>query len=210
MTANDREPPPKSMLYTRSGDTGETSLFGGGRVPKDHPRVEAYGTVDELNSAIGVAIAFLPSSLTSVGHPPEADSPDRLLSELTAIQNELFNIGAELASETAADKAAAFAAAFTDADAKITALEALTDTLDAALPPLETFILPSGSQAGALLHLCRTICRRAEREVVRLGHTEPVNPEITRYLNRLSDLLFALARYVNHAEGHPETPWRKG
>jgi cob(I)alamin adenosyltransferase len=207
MTTNDNNPPPKSMLYTRSGDTGETSLFGGGRVSKDHPRVEAYGTVDELNSAIGVAIAALHGSPTPVGQGP---NPDRLRAELAAIQNELFNIGAELASETAGDKAAAFAAAFTDADTKIATLESLTDELDASLPPLETFILPSGSRAGALLHLCRTICRRAEREVVSLSHTEPVNPDITRYLNRLSDFLFALARYVNQVEGKPETPWRKG
>jgi cob(I)alamin adenosyltransferase len=195
MADNDDNPPPKSMLYTRSGDTGETSLFGGGRVPKDHPRVEAYGTVDELNSAIGAAIAFLPSQafLPAHGEGTRTTSGARPLDipvELTSIQNELFNIGAELASETASDKAAAFAAAFTDADAKIAALESLTDKLDASLPPLETFILPSGSQAGA--------------------HTEPVNPDITRYLNRLSDLLFALARYVNHAEGHPESPWHKG
>ncbi len=186
----------RSKLYTRSGDTGLTGLFGGGRVPKDHPRVAAYGDVDELNSAIGVAIAFL--------------TDQRLITELTSIQNELFNIGSELASETAGEKAAAFGQMFTDPDRKITALETLTDELDASLPQLETFILPSGSQAGALLHLCRTVCRRAERSVVTLGHQEPVNPDLLRYLNRLSDLLFALARYVNAADGKPETSWHKG
>jgi cob(I)alamin adenosyltransferase len=187
---------PRSKLYTRSGDTGLTGLFGGGRVPKDHPRVAAYGAVDELNSALGVAIAFLTDA--------------NLIAELTSVQNELFNIGSELASETAGKKAAAFGQLFTDSDRKIAALESLTDQFDTSLPQLETFILPSGSQAGALLHLCRTVCRRAEREVVHLHHEEPVNPDLIRYLNRLSDLLFALARYVNHADGKPETLWRKG
>jgi cob(I)alamin adenosyltransferase len=187
--------PPKSQIYTRSGDTGTTALFGGGRVPKDHPRVEAYGAVDELNSAIGVAISFM-------SHPG-------LVSELSAIQNELFNVGAELSSESGTQKAADFARLFTDADAKIEALEHLMDELDAALPPLTTFVLPSGSQAGALLHFCRTVCRRAERAVVSLSHGEAVNPDLGRYLNRLSDLLFVMARYVNQADGQPETEWRK-
>jgi cob(I)alamin adenosyltransferase len=188
--------PPKSMIYTRSGDAGTTGLFGGGRVPKDHPRVVAYGDVDELNSTIGVALAFL--------------SDVRLTETLSSVQNELFNIGAELASESGGEKSAAHARAFTEADAKTAALEGLMDELDAALPPLTTFILPSGSQAGALLHLCRTVCRRAERAVVTLSHQESVNPDLGRYLNRLSDLLFVMARHVNYAEGKPETQWRKG
>jgi cob(I)alamin adenosyltransferase len=190
------EPPPKSMIYTRSGDAGTTGLFGGGRVPKAHPRVTAYGEVDELNSTIGVALTFM--------------SDARLIETLAGVQNELFNIGAELASESAVEKAADFARMFTNADAKTDALEHLMDELDAALPPLATFVLPSGSQAGALLHLCRTVCRRAERAVVTLSHGEAVNPELGRYLNRLSDLLFVMARYVNRADGRPETPWRKG
>jgi len=188
--------PPKSMIYTRSGDAGTTALFGGGRVPKHHPRVAAYGEVDELNSTIGVALAFLPNKL--------------LADTLSEVQNELFNIGAELASESGGEKAANYARAFTDADAKIASLEQLMDELDAVLPPLTTFILPSGSQAGALMHLCRTVCRRAERAVVSLSHQEQVNPDLTRYLNRLSDLLFVMARHVNHADGRPETQWRKG
>jgi cob(I)alamin adenosyltransferase len=190
------ETPPKSMIYTRTGDTGTTALFGGGRVPKDHPRVAAYGEVDELNSTIGVAVSFMTDA--------------RLLEALTGIQNELFNIGAELASESGAEKAANYARMFTDADAKTEALEHMMDELDAALAPLTTFVLPSGSQAGALLHLCRTVCRRAERAVVTLGHTEPVNPDLARYLNRLSDLLFVMARHVNAAGGRPEAEWRKG
>lgn len=188
--------PQKSQIYTRTGDAGTTALFGGGRVPKDHPRVEAYGQVDELNSTIGVAISFM--------------SDERLSAFLTSVQNELFNVGAELASESGGEKAASFARMFTDAEVKIAALEELMDELDAALPPLQTFVLPSGSRAGALLHLCRTVCRRAERAVITLSHGEQVNPELQRYLNRLSDLLFVMARYVNQADGQPETPWRKG
>jgi cob(I)alamin adenosyltransferase len=189
------ETPPKSMIYTRSGDAGTTGLFGGGRVPKDDPRVIAYGEVDELNSTIGVAISFL--------------EDERLAEALTRVQNELFNIGAELASESGGEKAAAHARAFTDADARIARLERLLDELDAALPPLSTFILPSGSQAGALLHLSRTVCRRAERAVIALSHKEQVNADLTRYLNRLSDLLFVMARHVNHAAGQPEAQWRR-
>ena len=183
------------MLYTRSGDAGDTGLFGGGRVPKDHPRVEAYGAIDELNSTLGVAVAFLRQRRITVA--------------LQGIQNELFNIGSELASETGG-KAADTGRLFVEPEAKIASLEALIDEYDSKLPPLRTFILPSGSQAGALLHLCRTVCRRAERAAVRLSHAEPVNPAVLTYLNRLSDLLFVLARYVNKADRKPETPWRKG
>lgn len=186
--------PKKSMLYTRSGDAGQTALFGGRRVPKDHPRVEAYGAVDELNSALGVALALLRRR--------------RLVTALRKVQNELFNIGSELASVGArrADKAALFK----DAEQKIAALEKLTDEYDAKLPPLRNFILPGGSTAGAHLHFCRTVCRRAERRVIALGKKEKVRPEIVAYLNRLSDLLFVLARYVNIAAEKPETEWKKG
>src|SRR5574341_1349988 len=183
----------KSMLYTRSGDAGTTALFGGRRVPKDSLRVEAYGAVDELNSTLGVAVSFI--------------GQQKLALQLQEIQNELFNIGSELASE--GGKAAEAGQMFKDPDAKIAALERLIDEHDAKVEPLRTFILPSGSRAGALLHLCRTVCRRAERAVVRLGREESVNPELVRYLNRLSDLLFVLARYVNKAARKPETPWRK-
>lgn len=184
------------MIYTRTGDIGTTMLFGLGRVPKDHPRVEAYGTVDELNSTLGVALTFLPAR-------------GAIAKALVGMQNELFNIGSELASGTEG-KAAEKARLFVHAEAKIATLERMIDEYDARVPPLRTFILPSGTQAGATLHLCRTVCRRAEREVVRLSHAEAVNPDILGYLNRLSDLLFALARYVNKAAGRPETPWRKG
>jgi cob(I)alamin adenosyltransferase len=184
----------KSMLYTRSGDAGTTALFGGGRVPKDSARVEAYGCVDELNSAIGMALAFV----------QQAD----LREALAGVQNELFNIGSELASETG--KASEAGHMFTDEEAKIAALEGLIDDYDARVEPLRTFILPSGSPGGSTLHLCRTVCRRAERAVVRLSREEPVNPAVLTYLNRLSDLLFVLARYANKSDGVVETEWRKG
>jgi cob(I)alamin adenosyltransferase len=190
------EEAPRSRLYTRSGDAGTTSLFGGGRIGKDDPRVEAYGAVDELNSVLGVAASFI--------------GDDRLRGQVEEIQNELFNLGAELASETAGEKAAEFGRMFTDPDKKIATLERWTDEWDSAGPPLQTFILPGGTHAGAFLHMGRTVCRRAERRVVALARSESVNPAIVRYLNRLSDLLFAMARMANAMEGRAEVEWRKG
>jgi cob(I)alamin adenosyltransferase len=184
----------KSMLYTRSGDAGTTALFGGGRVPKDSARVEAYGCVDELNSALGVASC-------SVTQP-------ELREIITTVQNELFNIGSELASETG--KASEAGHMFTDEETKIAALEALIDDFDGKVEPLRTFILPGGSSGAATLHFCRTVCRRAERAVVTLAREEPVNPAVLTYLNRLSDLLFVAARYANKADGAQELEWRKG
>ncbi len=181
------------MLYTRSGDEGTTALFGGGRVSKDSPRVEAYGAVDELNSALGVAAAFLPQR--------------RLVRLLQDIQNELLNIGSELASESG--KAAAAGQMFKDPAAKIATVERLIDEYDAKVPPLRTFVLPGGTQGAALLHLSRAICRRAERAVVRLAGKEDVNPAIVAYLNRLSDLLFVLARYANKAARKTDVLWQK-
>jgi len=187
-------PQKKSMLYTRSGDAGTTALFGGGRVPKDSLRVEAYGCVDELNSALGVAACPVQQL--------------ELLEIIATIQNELFNIGSELASETG--KASEAGHMFTDEGTKVAYLEALIDEYDAKVEPLRTFILPGGSSGAARLHFCRTVCRRAERAVVRLARDEAVNPAVVTYLNRLSDLLFVLARYANKADGVKETPWRKG
>ena len=184
----------KSEVYTRTGDAGTTALFGGQRIAKESLRVEAYGCVDELNSTIGVAVSFMRQRA--------------LIKALERIQNELFNIGAELASESG--KRASAGRMFTDEEVKIAGLELLIDEYDAKLPKLRTFILPSGSRSGALLHLCRTVCRRAERAVVRLSRKEKVNPHVLTYLNRLSDLLFVVARYANKSARKPETPWKKG
>ncbi len=186
--------PAKSRLYTRTGDRGETALFSGDRVPKDHPRVEAFGSVDELNSTLGVAASFVRQR--------------RVAAALQSIQNELRNLGSELAAESGVGVERP--RTFTDPEGKIARLERLIDEYDAKLPALRTFILPSGSQGGALLHMARSVCRRAERAVVRLSRREDVNPQAIVYLNRLSDLLFVLARYVNKAARKPETTWRKG
>ena len=187
--------PSRSKLYTRTGDRGQTALYGGRRVPKDHPRVAAYGTIDELNSVLGVAIASIRQR--------------RLVSVLHAVQNELFNIGAELASDRPVRRRKGQREVFHLDQAKIQWLESLIDEYDARVPSLRTFVLPSGSTAAALLHLARTVCRRAERAVVTLARKDPVNPAVQIYLNRLCDLLFVLARYVNKTSRQRELPWSK-
>jgi cob(I)alamin adenosyltransferase len=182
-------------LYTRTGDAGQTALFGGKRVPKDHPRVTAYGTIDELNSAIGAAVSFIRQR--------------RVVAELQTIQNELFDIGAELSSAQPVRKGKGVKSAFQLDPKRIVWLEGLIDVYDAKVPPLTTFILPSGSNAGALLHVARAVARRAERELITLARKESVNPDVLAYTNRLCDLLFAMARYVNKADRRPELAWRK-
>ncbi len=179
-------------IYTRTGDDGETSLFGGGRVSKHHPRVTAYGDVDELNAAIGVAAATEPVTFEN--------------ELLEAIQRDLFAIGGQLASPEPAKVAAALAKAEIG-EGRVRALEEAIDRADARLPALSHFILPGGSCKGAQLHYARTVCRRAERAVVDLDEREPVPGVILQYLNRLSDLLFAYARLANHQLEHPERIW---
>lgn len=186
---------PKSKLYTRAGDRGETGLFGGRRVPKDDRRVAAYGTIDELNAALGVAASSIRQR--------------KVVATLQAIQNELFDIGAELASDRPVRRGKREAGVFRLDAGRTRWLESLIDEYDARVPPLRTFVLPAGSQGAALLHFARTVCRRAEREVVTLARSESVNPAILSYLNRLCDLLFALARYVNKADRRREVAWRK-
>ena len=177
-------------IYTKTGDTGETSLFDKTRVSKADPRVEAYGEVDELNACLGAArAARLDADLTAV---------------LEQIQSELFAVGARLADPSS--RIAARVEKVTVSNAEVEQLEAMIDRLDAQLPPLRRFILPGGSTAGALLHLARTVCRRAERRVVGLG-AEAVDPVIVTYLNRLSDLLFVMARVANHRAGTTEVEW---
>lgn len=178
-------------IYTRSGDEGKTSLFAGGRVSKNHARLHAYGTVDELNSVLGVVLA--------VG------VPEPLSASLHRIQNELFVLGADLATPLEASTSY-----LVRVPAKLTeTLEVEIDAWEATLPPLKHFILPGGSLCGALLHQARTICRRAERWVVALQDNEEINTEALRYLNRLSDWLFVAARYANHALEVPEIIWNK-
>ena len=177
-------------IYTKFGDAGETALYGGTRLGKDEPRIEAIGTVDELNAYIGYAQTLV---------------EDTDLSELMArVQNHLFDVGADLATPATHTKAAEFriSADFT------TEMEVAIDTLSAELPPLTNFILPGGCTAGAILHIARVVCRRSERCVVRLTREAQVNPEILRSLNRLSDLLFTLARTVNFRAQTPEPIWK--
>ncbi|GAB4550695.1 MAG: cob(I)yrinic acid a,c-diamide adenosyltransferase [Anaerolineae bacterium] len=176
-------------IYTKTGDAGDTSLFSGGRVKKHHIRVETYGTIDELNSYLGMA--------RSLHLPPRANA------WLERIQNELFIVGADLA--TPMDSAPTWLKRL-DA-APIAALESGIDELDLELEPLRAFILPGGVQAAATLHVARTVCRRAERLCVALTEESPINPNVLPYLNRLSDFLFTLARWVNLQAGESETKW---
>lgn len=183
-------------IYTRTGDTGETALFGSGRVRKDEVRVEAMGTVDELNAALGVARMELARSGTA---PADLDS---LLAQL---QHRLFDLGAELATPRPAERGTNLVN-----DSHVAALETAIDRYEAQLEPLREFILPGGVPAAAQLHLARCVCRRAERRLVQLMSGEPVRGELLRYLNRLSDLLFVLARAVNRANGAPDVTWQRG
>lgn len=181
-----------TRLYTRAGDGGTTRLADGREVPKDSARVAAYGCVDELNSAIGVALA--------------AGLDRRLAPELEQIQNRLLDLGGDLA--TPRDVEVSFAVPRIDAEAA-RRLEPLIDELNAATGPLENFVRPGGSPGAAALHLARTVCRRAERAAVALARSEDIGDAIVPYLNRLSDLLFAMARYENHARGVDEPLWER-
>lgn len=189
-------------IYTKTGDGGETGLYGGNRVAKDSSRVEAYGTVDELNSVIGVARAALPTER-------DADGVDALLAR---IQSELFDLGAELATPPARLDTALGARVPLATEIRVARLEGEIDFFEETLPPLKTFILPGGTPASAALHQARAVCRRAERRTVSLAHSEEetVRPEALHYLNRLSDLLFVLARHANHVAGLPDVPWTAG
>ena len=186
-------------LYTKTGDAGDTGLFGGQRVSKADMRVEAYGTVDELNALLGVVVATLRAS---GGVPGAAHSR---ADELEWIQADLFRLGAELATPNARPGAIPGAPV---SEADIVRLEGWIDARDAECAPLRTFILPGGARTAASLHHARTVARRAERRVVRLCDDTDLRGEIVRYLNRLSDLLFAYARAENARLGVTETPWK--
>jgi len=181
-----------NRVYTRQGDAGETALAGGQRVPKDSPRISAYGDVDELNAYLGAA---------------RVTASEAGLGELSAIflrvQHELFNLGSILA--TLPQDVHPKQARITDAD--IARLESEMDRFNEDLDPLRSFVLPGGSRLNADLHICRTVCRRAERKCVALARVEEVPPEAVRYLNRLSDALFVWSRWASHATGAAETLW---
>ena len=182
-------------IYTKTGDKGETSLYGGTRVSKAAARVESYGTLDELNAFIGLAKAEI--------------SDEKVLNQLQKIQFDLFTVGSEAATPT--DKLILANGKnrldLMISEEEISELEHWMDDLDAELEPLQFFILPSGGKAAASVHVCRTVCRRAERAMVFLNETEEVRPELIKYLNRLSDYLFILARYISKISGEKEEYW---
>lgn len=180
-------------IYTKTGDKGETSLFGGKRVPKDNIRINAYGTVDELNAILGIALT-------------ETEDED-LTKTLVKIQHILFIVGGDLATPN--DQSGEKVKIERLSDGTISDLERIIDTYENALEPLKQFILPGGSKAAAQLHFARTVCRRAERECITLSQNEQMNQNIIIFLNRLSDLLFVLARYANLVEGHEDVFWKK-
>ena len=184
-----------AKIYTRTGDTGETSLLGGRRVRKDDLRIETIGSVDEVNAALGVVrMELTRSGIAPIGL-------DELLAQ---VQHRLFDLGAELAMPPAAG---AGICTLSDADASV--LEAAIDGQEANLAPLRTFILPGGSAAAAHLHLARCVCRRAERRLVELAAADPVRSQLIRYVNRLGDLLFVLARAANQANRVPDVTWEQ-
>jgi cob(I)alamin adenosyltransferase len=182
-------------IYTRTGDGGETALFGGGRVPKDHPRVAAYGTVDELNACLGWAVAVARADAVRV--------------RLSEVQHDLFAIGALLATPPAQAGRPVPKGLPEPPLGRVPEMEAWMDEAEERLPELRSFVLPGGSQGAAALHLARTVCRRAERAVVRLAAADPVQPWMLTYLNRLSDLLFTFARLENLEAGRGDVAWRK-
>ncbi len=176
-----------ARIYTRTGDKGETGLVGGGRIAKDSPRVRAYGDVDELNSVLGLVRA--------------SSRDDELGSILEGLQRDLFSLGANLASR---EQGRGVPDITKD---MVTALEKTIDSFQLGLSPLKAFILPGGGKTGALLHFARTVARRAERNIVALSKIEEVNENLVPYMNRLSDLLFVMARLANHRDGRKEVAW---
>ena len=188
-----------TRVYTRRGDHGETDLVGGARVPKDHVRIDAYGTVDELNAALGVVRAFNDSARGNDAVRRELDAI------LRKLQSELFDLGAELATPPESFVQGMFRVG----DAEVDALEAVMDRCQKDLAPLKSFILPGGGTTSALLHVARTVCRRAERDVLRLMRVETVGTGPLRYLNRLSDLLFVLSRWVGHHQHERGFLWER-
>ncbi|HSF04242.1 MAG TPA: cob(I)yrinic acid a,c-diamide adenosyltransferase [Methylomirabilota bacterium] len=189
-----------TRVYTRTGDKGDTALVGGKRVPKDSPRIVAYGTIDELNAVVGIVRTFNEERLTQGPH-------HRWLDEvLRKIQNELFDLGSELATPPEAEYEGMVRAAA----AQVTALEQLMDRCQRDLAPLRSFTLPGGGRINAFLHQARVVCRRAEREILALSRQEPVNPWVLTYVNRLGDAFFVLSRWAAKRMGEKEYLWERG
>jgi cob(I)alamin adenosyltransferase len=189
-----------TKVYTRTGDKGETALVGGKRVAKDAPRIEAYGTIDELNSIVGLARAFNQEKL-------DENAGRRFLDvTLREIQDELFDLGSELATPPEFFKPGMYRVG----DREVKKLERLMDECQKSLEPLKSFVLPGGGRVGAYLHQCRTVCRRAEREILRLSRAEEIAEWPLKYVNRLSDLFFVLSRWIAKQTGEEEYLWQRG
>jgi cob(I)alamin adenosyltransferase len=193
-----------TRVYTRTGDGGETALVGGRRVPKDSPRIAAYGAVDELNAAVGLVRVFNEERLAAGG--PAGAHHRWLDGVLRKVQNQLFDLGSELATPPDA----AYEGMFRMGDGEVTELEQIMDECQKDLDPLKSFILPGGGRVHGFLHQARTVCRRAEREVLALSRVEPLSEWTLRYLNRLSDLFFVLGRWVGKHGGEQEYLWERG
>ena len=189
-----------TKVYTRTGDKGETALVGGKRVPKDAPRIEAYGTIDELNSIVGLARVFNEEQLNA------GDAHRFLDLVLRQIQDELFDLGSELATPDDFS----YDGMYRVSEREVKKLEELIDECQKELGPLKSFVLPGGGKIGAYLHQSRTVCRRAEREILRLSRAEPLSEWPLKYINRLSDLFFVLSRWISKQTGEDEYLWQRG
>jgi cob(I)alamin adenosyltransferase len=189
-----------TRVYTRAGDKGETGLVGGKRIPKDSPRIEAYGTIDELNPVVGLARVFNEEKLV------EGEAHRFLDSALRQIQDELFDLGSELATPPDFFQEGMYRVG----DQEVKKLEQLMDECQKDLEPLKSFILPGGGKIGAYLHQCRTVCRRAERDILRLSRIEDLSEWPLKYINRLSDLFFVLSRWISKQTGEAEYLWQRG
>jgi len=189
-----------TKVYTRTGDRGETALVGGKRLPKDAPRIEAYGTIDELNSIVGLARVFNEEKLSA------GDAHRFLDLVLRQIQDELFDLGSELATP----EDFSYPGMYRVSEREVKKLEQLIDECQKELGPLKSFVLPGGGRIGAYLHQCRTVCRRAERDILRLSRAEPLSEWPLKYVNRLSDLFFVLSRWISKQTGEQEYLWQRG
>ncbi len=197
-----------TRVYTRTGDKGETALVGGKRLPKDSPRIEAYGTIDELNSVVGLARVFNEERLKKgLALSSTKGKTARFLDEiLRGIQDELFDLGSELATP----QDFSYEGMYHVGEKEVKRIEELIDECQKELGPLKSFVLPGGGRIGGYLHQCRTVCRRAEREILRLSRVEEIGEYLLKYVNRLGDLFFVLSRWVGKHAGEKEYLWQRG